>query len=174
MPQDDQGLLSRLQSRQVDFVIIGGVCGLMHGVPLVTRDLDICCSFTLENLRRLEAAVSDLHPIHRLTANKLPFRLTDELCSSLKNVSLRTDLGILDCRSEVAGVGDYERALEHSVIYHLSYGDFRLLSIDALIAAKEAVGRERDREAVRYLRAIKERNEQRGKTRGSDNRTAVD
>jgi len=160
MPQDDKALLSRLQTRQVEFVIIGGVCGLMHGVPLVTRDLDICCSFTKENLRRLESAVSDLHPVHRLTANKLPLQLTDELCSRLKNLYLRTNLGTLDCLSEVAGIGGYAQALERSITYHLSYGDFRILSIDALIAAKEAVGRERDREAVRYLRAIKERNGQ--------------
>jgi hypothetical protein len=157
MPQDDKALLSRLQSHHVDFVIIGGVCGLMHGVPLVTRDLDICCSFTKENLRRLESAVTDLHPFHRLAANKLPLQLTDELCSRLKNLYLHTDLGTLDCLSEVAGIGGYEQALERSVSYQLSYGDFRILSIDALIAAKEAVGRERDREAVRYLRAIKER-----------------
>ena len=160
MPQDDKALLSRLHSHKVDFVIIGGVCGLMHGVPLVTKDLDICCCFTPENLRRLESAVSDLHPFHRLVANKLPFELTDELCVRLKNLYLQTDLGTLDCLSEVAGVGGYEQALEQSVTYHLSYGDFRILSIDALITAKEAVDRERDREAVRYLRAIKERNEQ--------------
>jgi hypothetical protein len=161
MPQDDKTLLSRLQLKKVNFVIIGGVCGLMHGVPLVTRDLDICCSFTPENLRRLQLAVCDLRPFHRLTANRLPFELTDELCSRLKNLYLQTEVGILDCLSEVAGVGGYEQALERSITYHLSYGDFRILSIDALIAAKEAVGRERDRQTVRYLRAIKERNEQR-------------
>ena len=159
MPQDDKALLSRLQAHHVDLVIIGGVCGLMHGVPLVTRDLDICCSFTTENLRRLESAVSDLHPFHRLAANKLPLELTEELCSRLKNLYLQTDLGTLDCLSEVAGVGGYEQALERSIAYQLSYGEFRILNIDALIAAKEAVGRERDRETVRYLRAIKERNE---------------
>jgi len=166
MPQDDKGLLSRLQSHNVAFIIIGGVCGLMHGVPLVTRDLDICCSFSMENLRRLELAVSDLHPFHRLTANRLPFELTDELCSRLKNLYLQTDLGTLDCLSDVAGVGEYEQALDRSITYSLSYGDFQILSIDALIAAKQAVGRERDREAVRYLRAIKERNEQREKSSG--------
>ena len=159
MAQDDKGLLSRLQAHNVDFVIIGGVCGLMHGVPLVTRDLDICCPFTAENLRHLESAVSDLHPFHRLAANKLPLELTEELCSRLKNLYLQTDLGALDCLSEVAGVGGYEQALERSITYQLSYGEFRILSIDALIASKEAVGRERDREAVRYLRAIKERSE---------------
>jgi hypothetical protein len=156
MPQDDKGLLSRLQQHDVEFVIIGGVCGVMHGIPLVTKDLDVCCRFTTENLRRIEAAVKDLHPYHRLAANKLPLELTDELCSRLKNIYLQTDWGTLDCLGEVAGVGDFEQALKRSVNFKMSYGDFRILDIDALIDAKQALGRERDLEAVRFLRAIKE------------------
>jgi len=35
--QDDQALLSRLQHQEVDFIIIGGFCGILHGVSLVTR-----------------------------------------------------------------------------------------------------------------------------------------
>ena len=128
----------------------------MHGVPLVTKDLDVCCRFTPENLRRIESAVKDLHPFHRLAANKLPLELTDELCSRLKNIYIQTDLGKLDCLGEVAGVGDYGHALKRSVKFKLSYGEFRILDIDALIDAKQAVGRERDLEAVRFLRAIKE------------------
>ena len=155
--QDDQALLSRLKQHAVEFVIIGGVCGVMHGVPLVTKDLDICCRFSPENLYRIQASVKDLHSYHRLAANRLPLELTDELCSRLKNLYLQTDLGKLDCLGEVAGVGSYEQALKRSVSYRLSYGEFRILDIDALIAAKEAVGRDRDREAVRYLVAIKEK-----------------
>lgn len=161
MPQDDKALLSRLKEHNVEFVIIGGVCGVMHGVSLVTKDLDVCCRFTPENLRRIEAAVKDLHPFHRLTANRLPLELTDELCGRLKNLYLQTDIGKLDCLGEVAGVGRYEAALGRSVVYTLSYGEFRLLDIDALIAAKEAVGRQRDLEMVRQLRGIKERLERR-------------
>jgi hypothetical protein len=41
----------------------------------------------------------------------------------------------------------------------MSYGEFSILDLDALIAAKEAVGRERDLAAVKLLRAIKKRNE---------------
>jgi hypothetical protein len=155
--QDDQALLSRLQTQAVDFIIIGGFCGIMHGVSLVTRDLDVCCRFTSSNLRRIEAAVQDLHPHHRLTANKLPFELTDELCTRLKNLYLQTDLGKLDCLSDVKGIGSYEDALKRSVVCKLSYGEFRMLELDALIAAKEAVGREHDMAAVRQLRAIKEK-----------------
>jgi hypothetical protein len=157
MAQDDKALLLRLQEHGVEFVVIGGVCGVMHGVTLVTTDLDICCPFTLENLRRIEAALKDLHPYHRLAANKLPLTLSEELCSRLKNLYLQTDLGKLDCLSEVAGVGGYAQALQRSVLYRLSYGQFRILDLDAAIASKEAVGRERDLAAVRQLRAIKER-----------------
>jgi hypothetical protein len=157
--QDDPSLLVRLRNHQVEFVIIGGFCGIMHGISLVTKDLDICCRFTPENLFRIQAAVKDLHPFHRLAANPLPLELTEELCSRLKNLYLQTDLGKLDCLGEVKGVGDYEAVVARSVVHKLSYGDFRILDIDALIAAKEAVGRERDLAAVRQLRAIKERNE---------------
>jgi hypothetical protein len=63
----------------------------------------------------------------------------------------------LDCLSEVKGVGSYEDALGHSVVCKLSYGEFRMLDVDTLIAAKEAVGREHDLAAVKQLRGIKEK-----------------
>ena len=129
----------------------------MHGASLVTLDLDICCRFDRDNLRRIEAAVKDLSPHHRLTANKLPLELTNELCDRLKNLYLTTDLGILDCLSEVAGIGSYEQVLQKSVLKSMSYGEFRILDLDALITAKLAAGRKKDLDAVRLLRAIKER-----------------
>lgn len=160
MPQNDKALLSRLKEQKVEFVIIGGVCGVLHGASLVTLDLDICCRFSRENLRRIVAAVKDSHPRHRLTANKLPFELTDELCSSLKNIYLNTDLGNLDCLSEVSGVGNYDQVLQRSIPHSLSYGEFRILNLDALIVSKSAAGREKDLEAVKLLQAIKERKTQ--------------
>jgi len=160
MPQNDKALLSRLREQDVEFVIIGGVCGVLHGASLVTLDLDICCRFSQENLRRIEAAVKDLHPRHRLTANRLPFELTDELCRSLKNIYLNTDLGIVDCLSEVSGIGDFDQVLQQSIPYRMSYGEFRILDLDAMIASKVAVGREKDLEAVRLLRAVKEKKNQ--------------
>ena len=159
MIQDDKALLLRLEQHGVEFVIIDGVCGVLHGVSLVTQDLDICIRLTPENLRRIEAAVKDLHPRHRLTANKLPLELTDELCSVLKNLYLQTDLGKLDCLGEITAVGNYEVAVKRSMEASMSYGQFRMLDIDALIDAKEAVGRDRDQAAVKQLRAIKERSE---------------
>jgi hypothetical protein len=42
----------------------------------------------------------------------------------------------------------------------MSYGEFRMLNLDALIAAKAAVGRQKDLDAIRLLKAIKEKREQ--------------
>ena len=70
MQQNDKALLLRLHEQQLEFVIIGGVCSVLHGASIVTLDLDICCDFTPQNLRRIETAVKDLHPRHRLAADK--------------------------------------------------------------------------------------------------------
>jgi hypothetical protein len=163
MPQNDKALLSRLKENRIEFVIIGGVCGVFHGASLITLDLDICCPFGEENVRRIESAMQDLHPVHRLTTNKLPLELTRSSFASLKNLYLQTDLGVLDCLSEVAGVGNYEDVLKQSVPHTLSGGEFRMLNLDALIAAKLAVGREKDLSAAKLLQAIKERKEQQKK-----------
>lgn len=162
MPQNDQALLTRLSETGLEFVVIGGVCVVFHGVPMATFDLDICCPFGEENVRRIAAAVGDLHPVHRLTANKLPLDATRDRFADFKNLYLQTDLGQLDCLSEVAGVGTFAEAFRRSVAARFSYGEYRFLNLDALIAAKEAAGREHDLAAVKRLKAVKERLARRG------------
>jgi hypothetical protein len=157
MPQNDQALLVRLHQSGVPFVVIGGVCAVHHGAPVATFDLDICCPFGVENVKSIEAALADLHPVHRMTPNKLPLEATRDQFGQLKNLYLQTDLGKLDCLSEVLGIGSFEKVLGNSVEAKFSFGRFRFLSLDALIVAKEAAGRERDLAALRFLRPIREK-----------------
>ena len=63
----------------------------------------------------------------------------------------------MDCLGEVLGVGDFERVLEHSVELELPFGNCRILDLDALIRAKEAMNRDHDRLTARQLREIKRR-----------------
>ncbi len=160
MAQNDQALLVRLKDSGLEFVVIGGLCVVYHGVPVATFDLDVCCPFGEENVRRVESAVKDLHPVHRLTANKLPLELTQNSFASLKNLYLQTDFGKLDCLSEVAGIGNYQEVLKQSISHKMSFGEFKILNLDALIASKTAVGRQKDLDAVRLLLAVKEKKEQ--------------
>ena len=60
---------------------------------------------------RIQKVFADLHPVHRSRPD-LPLELTPEQCASLKNLYLKTDLGIVDCLGEVLGVGNFETVFE--------------------------------------------------------------
>ena len=146
-------LTRRLIASQVDFVLVGGFAAVAHGVTMVTRDVDICCRFSEANLMRIQTAFGDLHPVHRSRPD-LPLHLTPEQCAGLKNLYLKTDLGIVDCLGEVLGVGGFEDVLNHSVEVELPCGQCRIIDIETLIRAKEAMNRDHDRIAVKHLKAI--------------------
>lgn len=151
-----EGLLSRLVRNHVDFVIVGGFAAVAHGASLLTRDVDICCRFTPGNLMRLQNAVSDLHPVHRMRPDRMPFSLTRQKCIGLKNLYLDTDYGQLDCLGRIEGVGEYAVVKKNSIKIDLDFGPCRVLSLNYLIKAKEAMGRPRDKEAVLQLKALKD------------------
>ncbi|MBN1676657.1 MAG: nucleotidyltransferase [Kiritimatiellae bacterium] len=154
---DLQGLLTRLIENEVDFVVVGGFAAVAHGGTLLTQDVDVCCDFSPDNLMRLQQAVADLHPVHRMTPARLPLELTPEKCRGLKNLYLDTDYGQLDCLGNVMGLGDFPDVKRGSIEVRLEAGACRILSIDDLIKAKEAMGRPRDKETVLQLRAIREK-----------------
>ena len=162
MSSDFPSLLMRLARGGVDFIIVGGYAGVVHGCTLVTQDVDICCGFSPTNLLALQAALADLHPVHRMTPGRLPLELTAENAGQFRHLYLDTDLGHLDCLSEIQGLGGYDTVAGASQRIEIDGISLRVLTIDALIAAKEAMNRPRDREAVRQLRAIKELEEQGG------------
>jgi len=149
-------LTRRLVEAQVEFVLIGGFAAVAHGVTLVTRDVDICCRFTEENLMRIQQAFADLHPVHRSRPD-LPLALTAEQCANLQNLYLKTDLGIVDCLSNVLGLGDFDSVLKGSIDLELPFGHCRILDIESLIRAKESMNRDHDRITAKQLREIKRR-----------------
>lgn len=149
-------LLERLVHADVDFVIVGGYAGVVHGCTYVTQDVDIACDFSPANLLALQRAVSDLHPVHRMTPGRKPLELTPDNAAEFRNLYLNTDLGHLDCLSEVQGIGPYEHVKQASQPVEVEGMPLRVLTIEALITAKEAMHRPRDREAIRQLKAIRD------------------
>lgn len=146
-------LTRRLIVSQVEFVLVGGFAAAAHGVLLVTSDVDICCRFNEDNLKRIQSAFADLHPVHRSRPD-LQLQLTPAECASLKNLYLKTDLGVVDCLGEVLGVGDFDAVLNHSVEVELPVGKCRIIDIKTLIRAKEAMNRDHDRITVKHLKEI--------------------
>jgi len=81
--------------------------------------------------------------------------LTEETCSQFKNLYLDTNVGQLDCLSFVDGLGDYKQVKQESEFIEVEDKKMRVLSLDALIKAKRAMNRPRDRQAISQLEAIK-------------------
>jgi predicted nucleotidyltransferase len=156
MKSDFLEILKQLEDAQVSFVVIGGFAATVYGCSLVTQDIDICCDFSPENLLRLQKALAGLHPVHRMTPNRKPLELTPDNIKGLKNLYLDTDLGVLDCLGFVEGIGDFEKAVSLSRKIDADGLKMNILTLDALIAAKEAMRRPRDKQALIQLKAIRE------------------
>jgi hypothetical protein len=154
---DINRLLQRLCDADIDFVIVGGFAATLHGSSLVTRDLDVCAILSGENVEKLRHALRDLKPAHRLTSQKISFLDNPEPGALIRNLYLRTDLGPVDILSSILGVGEFERVRATSIQVELFGRTCRIISLDDLIQAKEALGREKDLLAAKELRAVREK-----------------
>lgn len=150
-------LLARLTDARVEFVIVGGIAARLNGSTLPTEDLDVCCRMTPENMRRFIAAIGDLNPVARGDPRKLPMPRDPDMLASYHTLLMNTDLGILDLLREITGVGDFNIVLRESQVMEVEGRPTRVLSLDALIASKRALGHEKDKLALRYLEAAKKR-----------------
>jgi len=147
-------LLERLVKAGVDFVIVGGFAGVVHGCTYVTQDVDICCDFSAANLLALQRAISDLDPVHRMTPGRKKLQLTEQTCGQFKNLYLDTKIGQLDCLSFIDGLGDYNQVKRASRLIEVENVKMCVMSLEALIKTKRALNRPRDREAILQLEAI--------------------
>ena len=148
-------LLEILLKSNIDFVVIGGFAGVVHGASQVTKDLDICCLLSLENIEKLRGILKDLHPKHRMTASpKLSFMDHPQHVMGLNNVYLETDLGVLDVLGQVAPIGDFQRIKDSSIEIELLGHKCKVISLEDLIQVKESMTRNKDQTLLLELKTI--------------------
>ena len=154
---DFLALIKRLQREDVEFILIGGLAAAIHGSSLLTQDVDICCSFSLNNLLKLQKALTGIEAVFRMDPKRRPFDQDESELKSLKNIYLNTTLGQLDCLSTVTGLGPYEDLIHQTDKIHVNGDDCFVLSIPSLIKAKQSLNRAKDQEAVIQLQALLEK-----------------
>jgi predicted nucleotidyltransferase len=147
-------LLQRFADAGLEFVVVGGFAGVLHGSSYVTDDLDICAVLTPENLEKLRTALVDLHPVHRITHKKLSFLEYPPAGQAVANLYLETDAGVVDVLGTILGLGDFEALRRNAVEIPLFGRRCRVISLEDLIKAKEAMGREKDLLTAKELRAL--------------------
>jgi hypothetical protein len=152
---DPAGLLRHLVSHPVEVVVVGGLAMTTHGSAYVTYDLDLCYRRSDANLAALADVLIPLHPYLRNGSPRLPFPVDAQHLRAGLNFALTTDLGDLDLVGELAGVGNDKQVFVRSEVHTLFGMEVRVLSLDALIASKEAAGRRKDRLHLLELEELK-------------------
>ncbi|HVE84059.1 MAG TPA: hypothetical protein VND93_14480, partial [Myxococcales bacterium] len=145
-------LFRRLTAEGVDFIVVGGVAAVAYGSAMATDDLDIAAPFTVENMRRLLAALEGLHPRYFMTPDKRPVAESAEQLAKNRNLYLLTDLGRLDILGSVPPVGTFEEVAQRAEVMTVLGQPVRVIALDDLIAVKAAVGRPKDRHVEHELR----------------------
>jgi predicted nucleotidyltransferase len=149
-------ILTALVGHGVGFVVIGGVAATVHGSARFTNDIDICYDTAPDNIERLVAILAKWHAYLRGVERGLPFIMDPRAFRTTPIMALTTDVGDIDVLDRVPGVGDYAAAVSASETARIGRVEFRALTLDALIASKQAVRRKKDVEQLVELEALRE------------------
>lgn len=149
---DPERLLRTLVDHEVEFYVIGAVAAWLQGNPSVTLDLDVMPHRELDNAERLAAALNSLAARPRGDEATVVLEGADFL--GWKSQSFDTDAGPIDVVPHAAAIGGFEDV----GTIELALGEFavRVITIDEVIASKEALGRPKDTAALPALYATRE------------------
>lgn len=82
----------------------------------------------------------------------------------MESLYLETDHGVVDILTSVLGVGEFGVLKKSAEIFGIGGRRYQVMSLVQLIAAKEALGREKDLLAAKELRAIAEKRSRSSRT----------
>jgi hypothetical protein len=149
---DPERLLRALVDHGVEFCVIGAVAAWLQGSPAVTLDLDVMPRRNIDNAERLAEA---LNALGACPANaETPVKLEGGDFLGWQTQRFDTKAGPLDVVPNAAAIG----AFEDVATIELALGDLsvRVITIDEVIASKEALGRPKDTAALPALYAARE------------------
>ncbi len=145
-----EAILKALAGAKVEFIVVGGVCAVLQGVPIATFDLDLVYSRAGQNLDRLERVLRDEEAFYREKPEVFP---DASRLDSPGHHLLMTKFGPLDLLGSVVGGEGYQELLEHTEQVDLGGGArVNILDLPTLIHLKELLGRDRDRAVLPILR----------------------
>ena len=138
-------VLDALVRHGVDFVLIGGLAGVIHGSAYPTYDVDVVYGRSAKNLERLADALRELEATLRGAPKDLPLLLDARTLAAGQNFTFETKYGKLDVLGDPAGAPRYETLRADASQEEVDGLVVAVASIDHLIAMKEAAGRTKDR-----------------------------
>ena len=143
-------ILRILSRHKVDFIVVGGICGVLHGAPVTTFDLDLVHSRSQDNLNRLISALEELDAYYRGRGDQ---RLKPGLShlSSPGRQLLMTKVGPLDLLGAI-GIGhSYDDLMKHTVVLEVGGLQVQVLDLETLIEVKKETISDKDKAVIPIL-----------------------
>ena len=149
---DFLAIFQTFSEHEVDFIVIGGVCAVLHGAPISTFDLDLVHSRTPENIERLLQALQALDAYFREHGERR-LRPAHSQLAAKGHQLLMTSAGPLDLLGTITGDRGYEELLPLTLSAKVREDlQVRILDLATLIAIKEETGRDKDKAMLGVLR----------------------
>jgi len=144
-------LLRSLVERDVAFIVVGGVAGVLEGAPVSTFDLDVVYALEESNIDRLAGALEDLDAVYVDPGGRKISPTAERLRGGGHHL-LRTRHGRLDVMGSVGDGLAFPDLLPRSRIQTVHGLEIVVLTLEALIATKESADRPKDRAVLDLLR----------------------
>ena len=145
-------ILRLLRESGADFVIVGGLAGVLNGAPIHTLDLDIVHSRDAANVARLLPVLESLDAVFRIQPERR-IKPNASYLSGTGHLNFITRFGPLDVLGAIGRGLTYIDLLPHPVEQDIGDGiRVRVLNLETLISLKEDLGREKDRAILPLLR----------------------
>jgi hypothetical protein len=153
---DPLRILRQLRADAVEFVLIGGIAGRIHGSPTVTNDLDVCYRRTKANCERLEKTLHELGARLRDLPAGLPAPVDAGTIWQGHNFTFITDAGFFDCLAspEEGTSTGYDDLARNATTVMIAGAPILVCSLEDLIRIKQAAGRAKDLIEVEVLKAV--------------------
>jgi hypothetical protein len=138
-------LLDLLKRYGVNFIVIGGLAGILYGSPYPTYDLDIAYERSAENLKRLAEALREANATLRGAPKDVPLILDARTLAAGQNFTFDTAFGKFDILGDPQGAPPYATLAGDSEAKEIEGFSVAVCSIDHLIAMKQSAGRTKDK-----------------------------
>ena len=141
-------LLKLLNEEKVKFIIVGATAFPVHGFARDTLDIDIFIEPTRENAERTYAALKTFG-----------YDVTDLSVQELleKKALFRGYIVEADIHPFITGISSFDELWSRRIKGAIGGVPVFFSDLDSLIKMKEAAGRPKDLEDLKYLREIKKR-----------------
>ena len=146
-------IVEHLSRHEVDFVLIGGMAGMALGSAYPSYDVDIAYARDPENLARLTTALRELGATLRDAPDR-PLELDADTLSKGASFTFATPYGSLDILTDPLGSPPYPQLRDAGQDLQIEGVLVRVVSLDHLIAMKEATGRTKDKLMATEYRAL--------------------